>query len=261
MDMQQTAEELFSGSECSRSVLCQGLNDDRPLISINPDAVFSSASVIKAPILLTLFYKARQGALHPEDMIYVEHILDDTAVFDSGPRKASLYELAVWMTVLSDNTSANALIDVLGFDAVNAFIKSIGLEHTVLRRKMLDFASRDAGIDNVTSAGDMYRLFKYLFGAGRAEYADAIKILRRQRCNEKLPRYIWEDVAIAHKTGGLDYLSHDAGVFSFADRDVFAGVFLWNTEHIDGDSRLIGRIGRLVYDYYGTAIHTERQNI
>jgi beta-lactamase class A len=226
------------------------LDDDKPLISINPDAVFSSASVIKASILLTLLEQSRLGALSLEQTVNVEHITGDSIVFDSGPRKAGLRELAVWMTILSDNTSTNALIDILGFDTVNAYMRDIGLKHTVLRRKMLDFAARRAGADNLTNAVDMFMLFKYLFGGDKAGHSEAIAILRRQRSKKGLTRYIWEDAVIAHKTGGLDYLSHDAGVFSFGDKHVFAGVFLWNTERIEGDPRLIGSAGRLVFDYF-----------
>lgn len=248
MNLQDKTESLLAESGSRYSALCQGLNDDRPMININADEVFPSASIIKVPILMTLFSKARLGELELEREIDVCNILDDTQVFDGGPRKASLRELAVWMTVLSDNTSTNALIDILGFDAVNEYAASLGLKHTRLRRKMLDFASRSAGIDNVTSAGDMFLLFRHLFGAARADLSEAISILRRQRIGVNLVRYIWEDVALAHKTGDLDYLTHDAGVFSFNGYDVFTGVFLWDTARIEGDSRLIGRIGRMVYD-------------
>jgi beta-lactamase class A len=250
VNLQEKAEALTAGAKCDMSVLCQGLDADKPLISINADAVFSSASVIKVPILLTLFEQARLGALSLEQTVNVKSITQDTAVFDSGPRRASLRELAVWMTVLSDNTSTNALIDVLGFDAVNLYIKNSGLKNTALRRKMLDFASREAGVDNVTTAEDMFTLFKRVFSGSGEGDAEVIAILRGQRSKQNLMRYIWEDAVIAHKTGGLDYLSHDAGVFTFGDKHVFVGVFLWNTERIEGDPRLIGSVGRLVFEYF-----------
>jgi len=250
MNIQDRAEALLADANCRYSVLCQGLNEAIPLISLNPVTVFSSASVIKVPILMTLFSLARIGVLRLEQVVNIKSVLDDTKVFEHGQRSASLRELAVWMTILSDNTSTNAIIDAMGFRAVNSFVKSLGLRHTLLQRKMLDFASRDAGIDNVTTANDMFLLYKYLFGAGRAAYAEAISILRRQRSYDNLVRYIWEDVTVAHKTGGLDYLSHDAGVFTFNNKDVYVGVFLWDTEDINGNPPLIGRIGRMIYDYY-----------
>ena len=278
MSIQEKVESLLSSVKSSHSVLCQDLDAEEPSVSINPDTVFSSASVIKVPILMTLISHAQAlqsgnpaavtcnivgrgfpdapppckttPAASLDSFIDVTEILDDTQVFEYGPRPASLRELAVWMTVLSDNTSTNALIDALGFDAVNGFIASLGLRQTALRRKMLDFASRAAGIDNETSARDMFVLFRHMFREGRREFSEAADILRRQRAHDKLTRYIWEDATLAHKTGGLDYLTHDAGVFSFKGKDVFAGVFLWDTEDIKGDDRLIGRVGRLIYDYY-----------
>lgn len=250
MTIQEKAEALLVEANCCCSVLCRGLDDAEPLISVNPDAVFSSASVIKVPILMALISSCGRGPLRMDQTVDVTHILDDTQAFEGGPRKASLRELAVWMTVISDNTSANALIDMLGFQQINDFTASLGLRQTKLRRKMLDFASREAGIDNVTSARDMFALFMFMFGEGGREFSEAVEILRRQRSHNMLTRYIWEDVAFAHKTGGLDYLSHDAGVFTIKDKNVFAGVFLWDTPDKKGDGRLIGRIGRMVYDYY-----------
>ena len=249
MNLQNKAEALLSEVKCRRSVLCRGLDDAEPLISINRDETLSSASTIKVPILMALISHADAGDINLEQAVDVRHILDDTKVFEYGGRKASLRELAVWMIILSDNTSTNALIDFLGFDAINGFIASLGLRNTALRRKMLDFASREAGIDNTTTAEDMFFLFKRIFRDERDKYREAADILRRQRSKEMLARYIWEDVKIAHKSGALDYLTHDAGVMTVKGKEVFAGAFLWDTEDIEGDPRLIGRIGRAIYDY------------
>ena len=65
-----------------------------------------------------------------------------------------------------------------------------------------------------------------------------------------LTRYIWQDVPCAHKTGGLDRLSHDAGVFELPGRPYFIAVLIWDAPDIDGDEPLAGRVSKLVFDYY-----------
>jgi beta-lactamase class A len=157
------------------------------------------------------------------------------------------------MIVLSDNTSTNALINLLGFGLVNQYIKCLGMERTVLRRKMLDEAARAEGRDNFTTAADMLVLFRKLFAYQILTpelCALAIHILGKQRDYGRFMRYIWEDVPLYHKTGGLDYLSHDVGVFNFNGQYIYLGVFLQHTPDINGDHSLIGRVARVVYDHY-----------
>ena len=94
----------------------------------------------------------------------------------------------------------------------------------------------------------------------RALYAETVltpelcalarSILRRQRDTRMLTRYIWQDVPCAHKTGGLDRLSHDAGVFELPGRPYFIAVLIWDAPDIDGDEPLAGRVSKLVFDYY-----------
>ena len=73
-------------------------------------------------------------------------------------RKYLFRTLVFHMIVESDNTCTNMLIDLLGFDAVNEEIQRQGMEHTQLRRKMMDFEAARQGKENVTSPGDMGRV-------------------------------------------------------------------------------------------------------
>ncbi len=47
------------------------------------------------------------------------------------------------MVTHSDNTAANMLIDLLGFDYLNRTFREMGLQQTNLSRKMMDFRSRE----------------------------------------------------------------------------------------------------------------------
>jgi beta-lactamase class A len=214
----------------------------------------SSASTIKTPIMLAVLDQVYQYRLRLDDKICVDNICEDTQVFDCGARRASILELLVWMITLSDNTSTNALIDLVGFDKINHYMSyELGLTQTVLRRKMLDFVSRQNGCDNLTTACDMYKIFRKLFCGEILDpelCGEAIWILKKQRNGKLFTRYIWEDVILAHKTGGLDYLSHDTGVFTLDGRQVFLGVLVQNAPDIDGDPKLIGRVARTVYDMF-----------
>ena len=119
------------------------------------------------------------------------------------------------MIVESDNTCTNVLIDRLGMDAVNEEIRRLGMTHTILQRKMMDFiASRD-GRENMTTVSDMGRFFSLL---SRGHAVDAARdqrmldILSHQEDNCILPAQLPHTVRVDHKTGELDGIYHDCGL-------------------------------------------------
>jgi beta-lactamase class A len=190
-------------------------------------------------------------------------ILDDTEVFDQvfgqvfgqNERRVCFEELLTWMVALSDNTSTNVLIDKFGMGLVNEYCEKIGMRDTILSRKMLDFEAAKNGNENYTTLCDQFLLFEKLVNCKilLPAFCDvALNILKKQRSSDMLLRYIWEDANLAHKTGGLDYLCHDAGVFFRPGEAYFLGVFLQGSDKKEGDKRLAGNISRAVFDYYKT---------
>lgn len=63
-----------------------------------------------------------------------------------------------------------------------------------------------------------------------------------------LKRYLVEDVRLAHKTGGLDTVDHDVGIFYTNAVDYSMGVFITNVTDNDQARQLIGRLSKVVYD-------------
>ncbi len=224
------------------------------------DAPVPSASTIKTPILVTALEQVRRGQLSLTDWLEVppEVILPDTRVFERDQRRYTVEELLYWMITVSDNTATNVLLDAVGMDEVTAYSASIGLRSTLCRRKMLDFEAAAAGRDNVTSAQDQRRLF-WLLQTQRILTPDlcrtALDILCRQRSMDSLLRYVPDRVTLAHKTGGLDGVSHDSGLFLAPMGPLYVGVFTWEGPSLDGDpdqqqKKFIGRLGKAIFDTY-----------
>ena len=56
---------------------------------------------------------------------------------------------------------------------------------------------------------------------------------------------------VPHKPGGLDHLSHDAGIFLMKERPFYLGIFTWDGPALDGQpqqNQFIGKLSRMVYD-------------
>lgn len=258
MYKQQLIRELHGlcvNADADISVLWRepGANADE--FAFEPEKIMASASMIKLPIMLAALSEVQAGRLSLKQRIAVheQEILDGSIAFDAGNRDMPLEELITWMIITSDNTATNVIIELLGMDAVNGYCGSIGIKNTVLRRKMLDFDAAKRGRDNTATARDISLMY-FMLDAKKILTPElcetAVNILKKQRIRKCLPRYIWEDVELAHKTGGLDYLTHDAGIFYVNERKYYLGVFLQNCKNIEGNPGLIGKISRFILDYY-----------
>ncbi|WP_341323941.1 serine hydrolase [Solibacillus sp. FSL H8-0523] len=217
------------------------------------DDVFSSASVIKVPILLAILKRLQttNGNLRQVLTIADENLVEFSVLTEQQQKQATLHELLLWMTITSDNSATNACIDFLGMDAFNTYFAEIGMQHTKLQRKMMDFERQQQGFDNETTANDMKRLFQALYEGqllDEAWTAIAFDILCRQRSHESLRRYLVDDVKVAHKTGGLDTVDHDCGIVFHKNGAYFIGVFLTGVTDNEKAKSLIGQISKIVYE-------------
>lgn len=242
------------------SLLLTDLEKGETCWAFQPEKPVPSASTIKLPILLAAMEEAEAGRLDLYQPVPLPEaaILPDTTVFEPDNRQETypLLELLYWMITVSDNTAANVIIDLLGMEKVNDLCRRWGAEHTHLRRKMLDFAAQAAGRENITTARDQYVLYAGLWQRVHRDapgvWMLALDALFRQRCQDAFLRYLNGPVTtVAHKTGSLDHVHHDAGIFQTPWGSYYLGCFTWDGPSPDGapeQARFLGRIARLVYD-------------
>ncbi len=239
------------------SLLIKDFNTQDILYSYEDDRQVVSASIIKVPIMLAALEQVQEGKMSLDSLIELKDsvILEDTEVFEYGSGKYTLEELLVWMIIESDNTAANCLIDLFTMEKINDFCKKLSLPSTKLERRMLDFQAVKEGRNNYTSARDMGMLYEKLYNKTilTPDLCDtAIGILTRQRHKQLSLRYIYDDIVVAHKTGGLDNLNHDAGIFCLPGTHYYFGAFVWNAPSNEYASKWIGRISKGIYEYYKT---------
>lgn len=155
--------------------------------------------------------------------------------------EVTMRDLVELMIVLSDNSATNVLIDRLGIDKVNACLRAQGVQKSTLRRKLFDRAGHAAGIENTVTAREMGMLLeKMYYGELISPEASAqmLEILRNQKLNGKLPFFLKpRGIAVAHKTGEDDGITHDVGVV-YAQRP-FVVCMLSNETEVPAFERLI----------------------
>lgn len=190
------------------------------------DTKISTASTIKLPILIHVALEVEGGShawdepltLTDEDKVRGSGILFGL----SAGLTLSLRDTCYLMTVLSDNTATNMIIDRFGLEAINARIRQLGLEHTTLFRKAFtpDTAeSREFGL-GVTTPREMGHLLIKLAHKeiGREETTAAIlDMLAAQQDRAAIPRYLPADWKYAGKTGRIEHLRGDVGIVTAPD--------------------------------------------
>ncbi len=239
------------------SLLVKDFNTQDILYSYEEARKVVSASIIKVPIMLAALEQVQEGKIELDSPIELNDsiILEDTEVFEYGGGKYTLEELLVWMIIESDNTATNCLIDLFTMEKINAFCKKLSLNSTKLERRMLDFQAVKEGRNNYTSAKDMAILYGKLYNRTilTPDLCDtALSILKRQRHKQLSLRYIYDDITAAHKTGSLDNLNHDGGIFYLPNAHYYFSAFVWNAPDNEYASKWIGRISKGIYEYYKT---------
>ncbi|MCS6830492.1 MAG: serine hydrolase [Armatimonadota bacterium] len=196
-------------------------------LDINSTQTFRSASIIKVPLLAALFWLNEQGALDWHEMMPLHNSVRTPG---SGILRElhtglelTLRDLAVLMIVLSDNTATNMLIDRVGVERVQQFLKLLGFCHTTLQRKMYDFAAAEQGRENLCCASEIADLLKWMAqGAIRATdgamlVSDAgceqmLEIMREQFYRDQIPALLPDEAKVANKTGEISGHHHDSAV-------------------------------------------------
>ena len=254
-DIMKELDGIINDSGCDISLLVKELDAEKPVFSQKSDVRVVSASTIKLPVLLAALELVKRGALSLDKMITVnDSDILPSEVFEFGQTQKSLLELLYWMIINSDNTAANVVIRLLGFDFINEYIKTVlGCKNTVLERYMIDPAARKRGLENYTSMDDQYRIYYLIYNKKilNDELCETAKtILYAQRKFYGLMRHLYEPFMFAHKGGTLDYINLDAGVMEIGDKKIFVGVSLRSPTDPNGNRKILGQIGRTVYYYY-----------
>jgi beta-lactamase class A len=191
---------------------------------LHENEVFPQASSIKICVLAELYRQAQQGKLKLTDLYTVSaaDLVPDSDIMGGltpGVTRITLRDLATMMVAVSDNSAANVLIDRVGMDNVNAFLKAQGLYETKLRRKMMDLKAAAEGRENVSTPAEMANLLQALYRGeilNKEMTDDFFKVLSTHK-DSWIPRDLPDDLKIANKPGSLEGVRNDSGVI-FLDK-------------------------------------------
>ncbi|MEK4198201.1 serine hydrolase [Cytobacillus sp. FSL K6-0265] len=252
--MKQAVEALLQQHRIDAAV---HIETDEGILSVNPHQVFSSASLIKVPILLTAFNEVEKGRLHLEEEVKGGILVDGAGVLSALSSNSSFtwQDILTLMMIVSDNSATNWIIERLGMETINRLIESLGLEQTCLNRKMMDFQAIEKGINNVTSAYDMVQLLKVLKNKQRWAKESFIimdQIMTKQQftlLTAELEEESYSKVSYGSKSGSLLGIQHDCAYFYHENKYVHAAILTANLPNQLIGKQLIGEIGMAIKRY------------
>ena len=236
----------------------------------NADRWFHAASTIKVPILLGAFAAIDRGELLPHSRVHVRNrflsVVENvpfrvesgrdanSAVHNAIGKMMRVDELAYHMITTSSNLATNLLLGVMGPDAVNRTLKELDVDDGIdLKRGVEDELAFEKGINNMVTADGLLRIL-VLLSQGKA-FSPALSrrmmdILHGQEFNQGIPARLPKGARVAHKTGEISTIAHDAGVVYLPKRKPYVLVILteWDPEGT-GRSRTIAAISHTIYEF------------
>lgn len=242
-------------------------NDE--FLNLNADESFHAASTMKVPVMIELYRRVDAGSLRLDQPVPLAnrfssivdgspYTLDPGADSDSAAylligKRVTVGELVDHMITRSSNLATNALIDLVGAKNADATAHALGAKNIRVLRGVEDDKAFRAGLNNTTTARDLATLMVAIEtgrAASRASCDAMREVLLRQEFNGEIPAGLPPGTKVAHKTGFITAVLHDAAIVYPSGRKPYVLVVL--TRGLADESvarRLIADISRLVYEH------------
>ena len=233
---------------------------------IQPDTDFHAASTMKVPVMIELFRQASVGLAGLDEPLLVQNefasIVDgspftlssgddsDADIYKRVGQSMTLVELCEPMITVSSNFATNLLIQRLDATLVQRTVKDLGADGMIVRRGVEDNKAFTQGLNNSTTARALMVLMDRI---ARLEAVDAdasrqmLGILGRQHFNDAIPAGLPPGTPVAHKTGSITRINHDAALV-LAPRPFVLVVLVRGIEDQKQSAALMARIARVLYD-------------
>ncbi|MBA3467480.1 MAG: serine hydrolase [Gemmatimonadaceae bacterium] len=267
--LRKEIEKIESGSGAKAIAVALSDAESGLELHYNAERWFHAASTIKVPILLGVFAAIDRGDLLPHSRVHVRNrflsVVEqvpfrveqgrdaNSSVQNAIGKMMRVDELAYHMITTSSNLATNLLLGVVGPDSVRATLRELEVDEGIeLKRGVEDELAFEKGINSRVTADGLLRIL-VLLSEGRA-FSPALSrrmmdILHAQEFNQGIPARLPKGARVAHKTGEISTIAHDAAVVYLPKRKPYVLVVLTEWEPSgSGRSRAIAAISHAVYE-------------
>ena len=214
------------------------------VFSILPEETMTAASIYKLGVMYKTFDSLEKGLVQKDDILSasqgnLDNLLGQTR--GSGPIISHTVDEALnLMITISDNYSALLLAEKFGWREIDNYLKDLGIA---------GFDLNNPNGTRATASSVAQILEKIYLGQAVSKSASnqMEKLLLSQTVNDRIPKYLPNNVKVAHKTGELDTVRNDAGIV-FGKKSDYIFVFFSDTPNPDKASETIASVSKQIYD-------------
>ncbi|MBD3616673.1 MAG: serine hydrolase [Gracilimonas sp.] len=267
--LESQINERLDGLSGDFAVAFMNLSDTSETILINEREMFHAASTMKTPVMIELYKQVDAGEFSLDDSILVKNefrsIVDGSdyqmsvnedsegELYDLIGKKRTIRDLMYDMITMSSNLATNILIEKVNAENVTETMRSYGADSIMVLRGVEDIKAFEQGLSNRTTAYDEMKIYSKI-GTGEAVSEEAseqmIGILEEQKFNEMIPALLPADVQVAHKTGWITGVNHDAGIITLPTGERYVLVLLSkNASDREEVLSAFSDISKMVYDF------------
>lgn len=222
-------------------------------VALNVDEIFPAASLAALPIAIELMRRVDMGQFDLAERIETADFphADGSGVlgFLDPATRLTIGDLCTLMLIVSDNTAANILLDLVGMGEVNETLNRLNLRHTRLARHFRDFEARAAHRDNLTTAAETLSLMELIRGnalPGARHIREALAA--QQSFRELAESWLPTEAKLTHKDSLLEDTIHDAGILIGPDGAGVYCILTTGQADIPAARAAIGRAVRALWD-------------
>lgn len=239
------------------------------MVSLAGHRRYHAASTMKVPVLIELARRIDAGELGWDSTLPVRNqfssIVDgsaysldpaddsDSTLYLQEGRPVSVRQLARLMIARSSNLATNLLIDRLTAPRVLATARALGADSIMVLRGVEDGKAYAQGLNNTTTAWDLAVLLEAIANgraAGPAASSEMLDMLLAQEFNNAIPARLPAGTRVAHKTGDITAVLHDAAIIYPVDRPSFVLVVLTKGyEEREEAERRVAQLAETAFDW------------
>ncbi len=245
--LEQAVKKALEGTKGTYAVAVKNLNSGESYY-YNEHQKFQSASIYKLWIMAVVYEQMKNGTIKADEVLESDvvelnmkfNIASEYAELKEGSVKFTVTEALEQMITNSHNYASLLLSARIRLSNVKNFLSKYNMHDSSI------------GEPPSTTAADLVVFFEKLY---RGDFTDQryteemIALLKRQNLNYMIPKYLPANIIVAHKTGQLFTVSHDAGIVYMKNGDYIIALLSESDFYPDAEERL-ARVSENVYTYF-----------
>jgi beta-lactamase class A len=235
--------------------------------SYNADHYFHAASTMKLAVLLGVFRQIDRGELALDAPVHVRNRFTsivnqepfmlnlgsdaDPDVYGHLGKTLTVRELAYWMITKSSNLATNLLVDVVGIETIQHALDDLEIDGVRVLRGVEDQAAFEAGLNNEVTANGLLKMLRVIAeGKAYSEGAsqEMLAIMLDQQFRSGIPAGLPKAARVAHKTGNISTVHHDAGIVFLEGRKPYVLVILTQFSAEKARGTAVADVSRDIYN-------------